>query len=191
MSYQPRLVTGPAVEPVTLSEAKIDLRVDHDDDDALIAGLIVACRQEAEELARRALVTRTYDLPLGGWPADNQILLPFPPTASVTSITYYDEDNVVATMPSADYILIADIEPAVITLANNKSWPDATLRTVAPIRVRYVTGYGATAASVPERYRVLIRSLVAIRYESRDEMTATHERQLANIRNALKLEWGW
>ena len=189
--YQVRVYTAPAVEPVSLSEAKVDLRVDHDDDDAFIASLIVAARQEAEDLARRAFVNRTLDLTLTNWPADGYIRLPFPPVSAVTSITYYDDDNAAHTMASGDYILISNIDPAVVTLAKGATWPDASLRTVAPIVVRYVAGYGAAATSVPERYKALIRSLVLVRYESRDELTATQARQLDNIQNALRMDYGW
>jgi len=189
--YQVRVITPPVVEPVSLAECKVDLRVDHDADDGLIAGLIVAARQEAEELSRRAFVNRTLELSLTAWPCDNCIRLPYPPLASVTSITYLSYANVPATMPTGDYIVVTDIEPGLITLAYAKAWPAEQLRTVAPIRVRYVAGYGATAVSVPERYKALIRSLVAIRYENRDEMTPAAERQLVNIRAALQMEWGW
>ncbi len=189
--YQIRIATAPAVEPVSLSEAKIDLRVDHDDDDTLIAALITSARMEAEGLARRAFISQTLELSLTNWPCDGYIRLPLPPVASVTSITYHKDDNTSATMSSGDYIVITDVDPAVLTLAKDKTWPTDALRTVAPIRVRYVAGYGATAASVPERYRALIRSLVLVRYESRDELTAPQERQLANIRNALRMDYGW
>lgn len=45
-----------AVEPVTLDEAKKHLRVEFNDDDALIEGLIVAARQWAEDFLNRSLV---------------------------------------------------------------------------------------------------------------------------------------
>lgn len=189
--YQVRVITPPTVEPVSLAECKIDLRVDHDADDSLITGLIAAARQEAEELSRRALINRTLELSMRGWPCDNCIQLPYPPLVSVTSITYYSTANVAAVMPIADYYAITDAEPGLIALAYNATWPTAALRTALPIRVRYVAGYGATAASVPDRYKALVRSLVAIRYENRDELTPAAERQLANIRAALQMEWGW
>jgi uncharacterized phiE125 gp8 family phage protein len=189
--YQVRVITGPAAEPVTLAEAKVDLRVDHTADDDLITNLIKAAREDAEMVAERAFVNRTLELSLSGWPSDNIVRLPMPPLVSITSITYYTDANAAVVMSSSDYIAITDLEPGVVTLALNASWPNASLRTIAPIRVRFVAGYGATASSVPERYKTLIRALVAIRYEYRDEMTANAEKQLANIHAALRMDRGW
>ena len=50
--------TAPAVEPVSVSEAKQHLRVDIDDDDAYIVSLITAARKYAEEYLDRALVSQ-------------------------------------------------------------------------------------------------------------------------------------
>lgn len=189
--YQIKVITPPAIEPVTLSEAKLDLRVDHTADDTLIASLIVAARAMQRNGHAVRSSNRTLELSLSAWPADNIIRLPLPPAVSVTSITYYDESNASAVMSASDYIAITDIEPGVITLAKGRTWPTATLRSIAPIRVRYVAGYGTTHMAVPERYKSLIRGLVAIRYENRNEMTANAERQLSHLRSALQTEWGW
>lgn len=63
------LITPPAEEPVTLAEAKAHLRVDIADDDMLISGLIVAARQYAETITRRALVTQSWRLALDRFPS--------------------------------------------------------------------------------------------------------------------------
>jgi uncharacterized phiE125 gp8 family phage protein len=63
------LVTPPAEEPVSLAEAKSHLRVDFADDDALIAGIIVAARQRAETVCRRALVSQQWRLVVDRFPS--------------------------------------------------------------------------------------------------------------------------
>ncbi len=57
-----QLVTPPAEEPVSLEEAKLHLRVDFDEDDALILALISAARQAAETITGRQLITARWKL---------------------------------------------------------------------------------------------------------------------------------
>jgi hypothetical protein len=66
-----KLNTAPAVEPVTLAEAKLHLRVDFTDDDTLITMLIGAARVAAENICRRAFVTQKWDLYLDAFPRQN------------------------------------------------------------------------------------------------------------------------
>ena len=58
------LLTPPAVEPLTLAEAKSYLRVDTVDEDDTIAALIAAARLLVEAYARRALITQSWRLSL-------------------------------------------------------------------------------------------------------------------------------
>jgi hypothetical protein len=72
---------APAVEPLTLEEAKNHLRVDADidEDDALINNLIAAARQDCEKFQNRAYITQTWELWLDAWPEKDYIELPLPP----------------------------------------------------------------------------------------------------------------
>jgi len=45
-----QVISGPAVEPVTLSEAKDHLRVDGNDDDVVIGGMIASAREYVERI---------------------------------------------------------------------------------------------------------------------------------------------
>ena len=53
----------PIAEPVTLEEAKTQLRVEFDEDDALISGYITAARQWAEGFLNTALVAAEGEEP--------------------------------------------------------------------------------------------------------------------------------
>jgi uncharacterized phiE125 gp8 family phage protein len=63
-----QLIQGPAVEPLSLDEAKLHLRVDIVDDDELITVLIQAAREYCEEFCHRAFITQTWKLVLDHFP---------------------------------------------------------------------------------------------------------------------------
>lgn len=162
-----KLITAPALEPITTAEAKSHMRVTVSDDDTYIAGLITAAREHIENtLLNRALITQTREAYFDNWPSE--FILPFPTLQTVTSIKYKNELGVETTVTATDYI--ADIEriPGRIVLAYNKSWPSSTLYPVNPITVRYVCGYGLAATTVPEPIRQAMKILVAHLYEARE-----------------------
>jgi uncharacterized phiE125 gp8 family phage protein len=63
-----RQIAAPTVEPISLAEAKLHLRVDFPDDDLLISSLIMAARFDAENKCNRALITQQWELVLDGFP---------------------------------------------------------------------------------------------------------------------------
>lgn len=162
------LVTGPAVEPVSVSEAKSHLRVDISDDDTLIGTLITVARTHVEQHLRRALVTQVWDLVLDCFPGA-VLRLPLPPLASVTSITYTDVDGNGGTVSAGDYLVDVDEEPGRVVLKSAATWPAVVLREAAGVRVRFSAGYGA-AADVPEPIKQAILLLVGSLYENREDV---------------------
>jgi len=169
------VITEPAVEPISIDDLKNDLKVDSDLvlDDALILGLGKAARVLAEKVQGRALITQTLELTLDGWPAKGFFELPCPPLQSVTSITYYDEDDNAATVDSGTYFVDTVSEPGRVVLNSGESWPSTTLRAVNAVVVRFVAGYGAEGADVPETVRNAIRLLVAHWYENREAISTS------------------
>jgi len=162
-----RLVTPPAEEPVSLTEAKAHLRVDGSDDDDLITGLVKAARAYIEEHCRRALVTQTWDLELDAWPSGRVIYIPRPRLQSVMSISYTDANGVTAEVSAGDYIVDSASEPGRVVLRSSANWPVAELQAAAGVVVRFVAGYGA-AGDVPQPIKQAMLLLTGHWYENRE-----------------------
>lgn len=162
-----RLQTAPTSEPVTLADAKNHLRVDIDDDDALIAGLIVAAREEFENQADKTLFTTTYRLVLDTFPHSYIISLPRPPLVSVASLVYTLDDDTDVTLPTSDYFVDTNAWPGRVVLRDGYNWPSVTLRESSAVVITYTAGYASTA-NIPQRYKQAILLLVGHWYENRE-----------------------
>ena len=162
------LKTAPAAEPILPAEAKLHLRVDHDDEDTYISALIKTARHDAETITRRALITQTWELVMDDWPENDWFEIPLPPLQSVTSITYTDSDGAMHTLSAADYVVDTDSEPGRVRLVDGASWPTVELRPLSAIRVTFVAGYGDAGAAVPEPIRQAMYLLIGHYYENRE-----------------------
>jgi len=184
-----QLVTPPVAEPVTLSEAKLHLRVDGSAEDALIALYVQAARQALEEALWRSLMTQTWQLALDEWPeTDNWIELPRPPVQSVSGVTYRDNLAVTHTLPSSNYHVDTYAEPGRIVLAYGRGWPTTALDTNRPIRITYVAGY-ASAANVPALVRAALLLQVADYYANREAVALSAATLSDTVRRTIPLAW--
>jgi len=180
------VVTPPAIEPVTVGEAKAYARIDTADDDALIEALITAARTAAEEYTRRSFVARTlkltldlpcsglsaglsegvYDLPVsalyGSFPST--IRLPAPPLLSITSVVTHDTANAATTLASSHYF--ADTAGGRLVFNDTAVLP-SNLRPFAACEITYTAGYGATASAVPQPIRTAVLMHAQRMYDER------------------------
>ena len=122
------VATAPAIEPLTLSETLLHLRVDIVEDNDLVIGLISAAREYCEAAARRTFINTTFDLYLDAWPLYGQFELPNPPLVSVTGVYYTDENGDEAEFSSANYIVDSSSEPGRVRKKSTASWPTTTLQ---------------------------------------------------------------
>jgi uncharacterized phiE125 gp8 family phage protein len=157
------LLTGPAIEPLTLAEAKAFLRVEQDDDDGVIAALIAGARIHVEVGTRRALINQTWRMMRDAWPADGMIAVDPSPLRALTAARVYDSDGTARAV---------DLQAFVVDGAGARLWlaPWALPtpgRPVGGIEIDFEAGYGASAAAIPEPLRQAIRILVAHWYENR------------------------
>ena len=185
------VVTPPSAEPVSLIEAKAHLRVDGDDEDALITLQISAVREQVELEVRRSLMTQTLAVRLAEWPYADRLTLPQPPLQSVTHIKYTDDDGTLQTMAASDYIVYAEPEPGHVMLKASTNWPSADLQPGESIVITYVAGYGG-ATAVPARYKQAILLWLGHWYENRESVvvgTITGELPMA-VRALLDVDRG-
>jgi len=165
MAYD--LITAPAVEPVTLAEARAHLRVTATDEDWLIQAYVIASRRRAEHITNRRFITQTWDWHLDAFPGW-ALELPFGKLQSITSVKYIDTAGVQQTMDAADYLVDAKSDPGRITPAYGKVWP-TTRAQMNAVTIRFVCGYGL-ADQVPWEIRAAMLLMIGHLYEHREDV---------------------
>ena len=162
------LTTAPASEPVTLTEAKAQCRVELSfaDDDALLTRAIQSAREEAEGMTGRVFITQTWTLKMDRFPASQEVRISKLPLISVTHIKYVDENGDLQTLAAADYVVDKSGVVPRIYLAYEKSWP-VTRDEPNAIRIEFIAGYGAQAA-VPGMFKSWMLLRIGERYAHRE-----------------------
>jgi len=168
------LLTPPALEPVSLADAKHFLRVAHDDDDEVIAALIAAARVHVEAQTRRALIEQNWRLVRDAWPVSRRVPILPVPVIAVTAIRVFASDGAPQLLDLDDVIIDKTSAPAVLAFAQGAPQA-APERASAGIEIEITAGYGETAGDVPEPLRQAIRMLVAHWYENRRLIAASGE----------------
>lgn len=140
---------------VSVAEAKANLRIDHDEDDALIEGLIRAAMAFAQRYLSYPVGEQTFDLTLDAFPS-SEIEIPYP-FASVDSVSYTDEDGATQTVTADNYS--ADTSGWVVPTVD---WP-STMSVINAVTVRFTT-----SAVVSDDVRQAILLLVGHYYEHRE-----------------------
>lgn len=176
MAY--KLITAPAAEPITLDEAKAHCKIEGADDDAVLAIIIAAARQAAESLTSRALINQTWELLLDAFPSA-EIKIAKPPIASITSIKYIDSAGAEQTVADTQYTLDADTMPGWVLPAYGTSWPTPRDQANA-VRIRFVTGYGASGANVPAPIRHWMLVFIATAYANREAIAPGNISEMPN-----------
>lgn len=136
----------PAAEAVTLAEARAHLRVDGNDEDALIAQLITVAREHIERETGLVLISRAFRLCLDDWPADGVIRIGRGPVREVTGVIVYDGEGHPTAVSLADHLLDGEARPARLWLRD----PPAPGRALNGIEIDFVAGFGSSGADVPD-----------------------------------------
>ncbi|MBY6239748.1 head-tail connector protein [Methylosinus sp. Sm6] len=164
------LLSGPAVEPISLAEAKAWLRLDSSDEDELLAALIVSARLTLEAFTRRFFITQSWRMTFDAWPASamrqRMLAVPVAPLRGVTAIRVYDARDVATTLGAGEYSASPAQEHGRIAFVEA---PPAPGRAADGVEIDLVAGYGDAASHTPEPLRRALLSLVAHWRENRGD----------------------
>lgn len=162
------LITPPAVEPLSLAEAKAWLRIVGTAEDDVIAALIASARLVIEALTRRVLIAQTWRVMLDRAPPDG-FLLPVSPVRSIVAVRVYPATGTPQALAPEAYALEQDLGSG--RLRFNASPPEPG-RVRDGFEIDVVAGFGETAAAVPGPLRQAMRLLIARWYENRGDVEA-------------------
>lgn len=160
------LTSAPAIEPVTLSEAKAHLRIDGSGEDTLLGSLILTSRLHVETALGLALITQTWRLLLDAWPTGEVLELPLRPLQSVDEVRIIAASGDASVVPETDWRAdLASTPPRL--LRAGAGWPPPGVA-AGGIAIDLTAGYGDAAADVPAPIRQALLLLIAHWYENRE-----------------------
>lgn len=194
MNFVLERITQPAIEPVTLAEAKLHLRAySATTEDAAITALITGGREWVEDYTGRALVDQTWRLTVSEsaipfsftdlntvtgiyigvfTPNANSILLRKAPVLALVSVASVDSVGVETALDVADYEVM---EP-------DSKWPRlvASGSWFGTMRIMFRAGFAdrlgspvEDASVVPERFKQAIKLWVEAMYDRDEKMMNT------------------
>jgi uncharacterized phiE125 gp8 family phage protein len=160
------LTAAPAAEPISLASAKAHLRVDANDEDALITALIIAARMFVERTLGLALVTQGWSYFLDFWPRSCSVTLPIAPAQTVSAVTVHDGAGGSTELDAASYAV--DVLSAPARLVLKGAVPSVAARELNAFEIAFTAGYGDEASDVPAPIRHALTLLVAHWFERRE-----------------------
>lgn len=187
-----RVQTGPASEPISLSEVRALLRNPPTTDNDFITTCITQARLIFEAVTGIACIDQTWKLTLDHWPNYNQVWapgyhntavteiydygshktavkLPRRPLQSVDSVSVYDSgDNETVVSVSDVFFVDTASLPGRLCLRFGQTWP-VVLRRYNGIEITYTAGFGSSADDVPESIKRAIQQVAAFLYMHRGE----------------------
>jgi uncharacterized phiE125 gp8 family phage protein len=199
-------LVAPSTEPVTVSDVLAHSRIYAADADQTYIGLLItAAREWIETAINRQCISSQYLLTLNCFPGKSYddvspagyrygiIRLPKPPLISVDQIQYVDATTLTMTTLSPTLYQVSTYQtPGKVAPARYQVWPVADPQTLDAVQVTFTCGYGTTAAAVPERLKLAIKTLVAEMYEHREASAEMAANELPyGLKSYLKsLGWG-
>jgi len=165
----PLALTPPAIEPVSLSEAKDFLRLLADDEDELLGTLLTAARLMIEAASGRLLIEQGWRIVLDTWPQGGAIRLPLSPVRSLTAARVHPAAGAAELVTPSSLTLIEGADPPLISVSGPVPAPG---RARSAIEIDLVAGFGATRDTIPAPLRQAALRLACRWFEHRGDVVS-------------------
>ncbi len=173
-----QVIAAPPIEPVTIHEVKLHLRLDNNDEDVLLAGLIQSARVRAEQYTRRAFINQTVRYTLDELPEFHgsvtfertvwtAVELPRPPFRELLAVTLYDDADQAQPIETRQYRISPGGDDATRLMLRDVPFILAP-RDHDVLEIDYTAGYGTRGIDVPDAIRAAIVMQVGALYEDRE-----------------------
>lgn len=142
-------VTPPAILPISVEDAKVQVRVDSDDtshNDRLY-DCIAQATSHLETVYGNKFAKQVWDVWYPGFPAGD-FVIPFGPVISLDTFEYTDEDSTTTAVSSSLYALQSKRPPwcSRVYLKPDQDWPTATLYSRDAVHMRLTLGWATEEA---------------------------------------------
>lgn len=155
-------------EPITLAQACAQVRQEVGNDDTVIGDLIPVARKYVENITGQCLCLRTAEIAYDTFPFPfGEMVMPFGPLNSITSITWRDFTNTLQTMDASQYLVDTHsvLGAAYLPLFNYWPWQVAQSHSV---KFTCVFGYGSVVSGlIPEPLIHAVKMALENLYENR------------------------
>lgn len=169
----PVRTVAPLAELLSLAGAKAHLRVEGEDEDALIAGLVAAATDHFDGysgILGQALLAQTWAQSFDAFPSSgclggHKLRLPLGPLSGAAPTIAYFNSAGVAQVFAAFWVATDAIGPMLLPDAGS-TWPTTQERPDA-VTVTWTCGFGVMADAVPPTIVHAVKLLIAHWYENR------------------------
>lgn len=166
------IVTPSSLEVVTITEAKEHLKIDGDEQNAILRLYLSAAIKACEDYRQAAIGSAEHELH-SSWFCPSFSLQKYPVSA-INSVKYYDEEGNLQTVDSANYRLQSFRQPCYLEFDSEFDYPDLHEREY-PVVVNFNAGW-TSASSVPATVKLGILNRMG---------TFNEIRQISAIANGL------
>jgi uncharacterized phiE125 gp8 family phage protein len=185
MIMHSKVIVQPAVEPLTVAEAKYHCKVDDTsgDESNYFSRLITRARRIAENYSGLSFLTQTRQLSLDYFPC-GVIEIPYGPVQSVEMEYYNSAGSLITMVEGTDFRISGDRIQAI------DGWPTVK-NMIDAVTIVYVAGFTNTGEDhLPEEAIDACARLVARFYEKRgDEDFTPLTDKIMDILDNIKVHW--